>query len=176
MPIDLVFETHSTTEDNEKGVATGWLPGRLSAAGRGQAQQMGRRRANDGIEAIFTSDLARAVETVRVAFADPEVPIFIDWRLRECDYGEFTGVAPDMLERAEHIDVSYPSGESWRQAVERVGWFLRDLEGRWDGSRVLVVGHTATRWGLDHLVNDVALETLLEASFEWQEGWEYRVE
>ena len=30
MAIELVFETHSITEDNELGRATGWLPGRLS--------------------------------------------------------------------------------------------------------------------------------------------------
>ena len=30
MTIELVFETHSTTDDNERGFATGWLPGVLS--------------------------------------------------------------------------------------------------------------------------------------------------
>ena len=44
MAIELVFETHSTTVDNEEGRATGWLPGQLSARGRTQAQQLGRRR------------------------------------------------------------------------------------------------------------------------------------
>ena len=28
MTIEIVFETHSTTEDNEKGSATGWRPGK----------------------------------------------------------------------------------------------------------------------------------------------------
>jgi hypothetical protein len=31
--IEFVFETHSTTEDNEGGVATGWRAGKLSADG-----------------------------------------------------------------------------------------------------------------------------------------------
>jgi 2,3-bisphosphoglycerate-dependent phosphoglycerate mutase len=171
MPIELVFETHSMTEDNERGAATGWRPGKLSAAGREQARQMGQRRRNDGIEAIFMSDLARAIESVRIAFPDTTVPVFMDWRLRECDYGEMTGMHPDMLEPAEHIDVPYPSGESWRQAAERVAWFLRDVESRWQGSRLLVVGHTATWRGLDHAING----TPLNSPFVWQEGWEYRV-
>ena len=34
--IGVVFETHATAEDNEAGRATGWLPGRLPAAGRGR--------------------------------------------------------------------------------------------------------------------------------------------
>jgi 2,3-bisphosphoglycerate-dependent phosphoglycerate mutase len=173
--IQLVFETHSITEDNESDVATGWRPGRLSKAGREQAGRMGLRRSKDGIDAVFTSDLARAVETVRIAFPNQTVPVFMDWRLRECDYGDLTGVRPDLLERAEHVDVPYPSGESWRQAAERVGWFLRDLRACWQGSRLLVVGHTATRWGLDHAINGAELETLVMSPFDWQEGWEYRV-
>ena len=60
MAIELVFETHSTTVDNEQGRATGWLPGQLSERGRAQARQLGRRRTGDGITAVFCSDLARA--------------------------------------------------------------------------------------------------------------------
>jgi broad specificity phosphatase PhoE len=176
MPFELVFETHSTTEDNERGVATGWRAGTLSAAGRDQARQLGRRRSNDGIEAIFTSDLARAIETVRIAFPEPTVPVFMDWRLRECDYGEMTGIHPDRLERAEHLDVPYPAGESWRQAVERVGWFVRDLRARHGWSRVLVVGHVATWRGLDHAIRGIPLESLVEKPIEWREGWEYRID
>src|SRR5919201_6188729 len=161
MTIQLVFETHSTTEDNERGVATGWHAGKLSAAGREQARQMGQRRGNDGVDAIFTSDLARAIETVRIAFPDAAVPVFMDWRLRECDYGEMTGMHPDMLELAEHIDVPYPAGESQRQAVERVGWFVRALRARRDWSRLLIVGHVATWWGLEHSINGTPLEALV---------------
>jgi broad specificity phosphatase PhoE len=78
----IVFETHSTTEDNEHGIATGWLPGRLSELGRQQATELGGRRGADGIAAVFSSDLARSVETVTVAFAGSAVPVLLDWRLR----------------------------------------------------------------------------------------------
>jgi len=176
MTIELVFETHSTTEDNERGAATGWRPGKLSAAGREQARQMGRRRANDGIEAIFMSDLTRATESVRIAFPDATIPVFMDWRLRECDYGEMTGIATELIEPAEHIDVPFPAGESQRQAVERVSWFVRDLRARRDWSRLLVVGHVATWRGLEHSINGSPLEQLVATPFEWQEGWEYRVD
>jgi broad specificity phosphatase PhoE len=53
----VVFETHSTTVDNEEGRATGRLPGRLPERGRAQARELGRRRLHDGIAAVFTSDL-----------------------------------------------------------------------------------------------------------------------
>ena len=131
MALSVVFETHSTTVDNERGVATGWLPGELSGAGRDQAAELGRR---NGMPAA------------------------------ELHAG-----------RPDHLDVPYPGGESWRQAVARVGWFLADLPRRWDGQRVLGIGHAATRWGLDHWLNGAPLQDLVAAGFAWQEGWEYQV-
>ena len=177
MAVSIVFETHSTSLDNERGVATGWLPGDLSDRGREQAAELGRRRSGDGLTAVFCSDLARAEQTARIAFAASSLPVLRDWRLCECDYGRRNGMPAAELHatRRTHLDVPYPGGESWRQAVERVGWFLEDLPRRWDGRRVLVIGHVATRWGLDHLLNGRPLEELAEADFAWQGGWEYRL-
>ena len=39
--IHLTFETHSTSVDNEAGVATGWLDSPLSPTGRQQARALG---------------------------------------------------------------------------------------------------------------------------------------
>jgi 2,3-bisphosphoglycerate-dependent phosphoglycerate mutase len=61
-------------------------------------------------------------------------------------------------------------GESWRQAIARVGGFLEDLPLRWEGGRVLIIGHIATRWALDHYLRGVSLRTLVEGDFTWQEG------
>jgi 2,3-bisphosphoglycerate-dependent phosphoglycerate mutase len=66
--IQLVYETHAMTLDNERGRATGWLPGTLSQRGRERARQPGRRRAADGITAAFSSGLARAAQTAAEAF------------------------------------------------------------------------------------------------------------
>jgi len=52
---------------------------------------------------------------------------------------------------------------------------LVNLPLRWDGQRVLVIGHVATRWGLDHFLSGVPLEDLIEQDFAWQEGWEYQI-
>jgi alpha-ribazole phosphatase/probable phosphoglycerate mutase len=175
--IELVFETHSTTVDNELGHATGWLPGQLSDLGLVQAQRLGRRRMGDGIAAVFSSDLARAAQTASVAFGSSAIPVLYDWRLRECDYGQRNGMPVAELHagRGEHLDQPYPGGESWRQAVARVGRFLDDLPLRWNGQRILVIGLVATRWGLDHVIDGVPLEDLAQQDFAWQEGWEYRL-
>jgi alpha-ribazole phosphatase/probable phosphoglycerate mutase len=177
MRVDVVFETHSTSVDNERGRASGWAHSRLSETGREQARQLGERRRSDDLAAVFSSDLRRAVETAAIGFAESGVPVLLDWRLRECDYGDQTRaqVETHHATRRDHVRVPYPNGESWEQAVRRVGRFLEDLPSRWDGCRVLVIGHVATRWALDHLLNGIALEELARADFSWQEGWEYQL-
>jgi 2,3-bisphosphoglycerate-dependent phosphoglycerate mutase len=178
MPIEIVFETHALSEDNERGIATGWLPGRLCARGRANAAEIGRRRRDDGIAAVFTSDLRRAAETAEIAFGDTEIPILYDWRLRECDFGARNG-SPAVelrLDRLDHLDRPYPGGESQRQAVQRVAGFLADLPTRWDGRRVMLIGHVATQRALEHVINGLAVRELIAADFEWRaDGWEYRL-
>src|SRR5260370_6447980 len=119
MAIELVFETHSITVDNEEGRATGWWPGRLSDQGRALAARLGERRRDDGIATVFSSDLARAAETASVAFGTSGIPVLLDWRLRECDYGKRNWMPGAELhaKRRGHLDRAYPRRESCRPAV-----------------------------------------------------------
>ena len=175
MSVEVVYETHSTTEDNERAVATGWLGGALSQAGREQARRLGQRRRDDGIDTVYASDLNRAVETTRIAFTTSRIPVLLDWRLRECNYGELNGMPRSRLhaERHRRLDQPFPGGESWREAVARVARFLAELRETHRRQRVLLIGHVATRWALDHHILGVPLETLIDSPFQWQEGWEY---
>jgi broad specificity phosphatase PhoE len=171
--LELVYETHSVTTDNETGHATGWLPGELTEEGRELAVELGARRAD--ADAVFSSDLGRALETVAIAFGGSEVPVFYDWRLRECNYGALNGAPVVELEAAKHIDLPFPGGESYRDVVARVERFLDDLQHGWDGKRVVVVSHAAPRWALQHLLDGRPLEELVGAPFDWQAGWIFRL-
>lgn len=176
--VEIVYETHSISVDNERGIATGWRDGELSEAGREAAAELGRRRRDDRIDAVFTSDLGRAVETAEIAFGDRVIPVHHDARLRECNYGDLNGtpVAGFQGRRYEYIDAAYPNGESWRDAVIRLEDFLGWLAKEYAGKRVLLIGHSAQRFGLEHLLHGRRLEDLVDADFGWQEGWEYSYE
>ena len=177
MALQLVYETHAITTDNEAGIATGWLPGTLSDRGRKSAAELGARRRDDGIAAVYASDLARAVETARIAFDGSGIPVHHDPRLRECNYGRMNGSRNEEQQplRVEHIDIPWPGGESYRQVVARTAALLDDLLREWDGSRILVIAHSANRWSLDHLLLGRDLRELTTAEFDWQPGWEYVV-
>jgi broad specificity phosphatase PhoE len=175
--LQLVYETHAITTDNEAGIATGWLPGALSARGRETAAELGTRRRDDGLDAVYVSDLKRALDTVGIAFAGSDVPVVVDERLRECDYGRLNGMPRARLdaERRDHVDVPWPDGESYRDVVDRTRTLLRDLLERHNGGRVLLVAHSANRLALDHLLRGRDLQALISGPFDWQPGWEYVV-
>ena len=172
--MSIVFETHALTTDNEAGIATGWLPGQLSKEGRRLARELGERRRADNLAAVFVSDLARAAETATIAFAGTDIAINYDDRLRECDYGELNGAkVAGLRPRSRYIDRPFPGGQSYHQVVEQVRDFLADIARGFEGRRVCVIGHSATRWALDVLLLGQTLDELVDAPFDWREGWEY---
>lgn len=175
MPVDIIYETHSTSVDNESGIATGWLPGQLSELGREQALALGLRRRDDEIATVFVSDLPRAVETAEIAFAGTDMPIVQDQRLRECNYGELNGAPVEVVtaERARRIDTPFPGGQSYRDVVDQTAALLLDVGWACEGKQVLIIAHSANRWALDCLLNGRALEDLVDAPFDWQDGWRY---
>lgn len=125
MPVQLVYETHSISLDNERGIATGWLPGELSERGRELARALGRRRRDDRIACVFTSDLRRAVETVEIAFGGSGIEIRHGAPVEELD------------PRVRFVDEPFPGGESYRDCVEKLRSFLADAAAEFDGRRVL---------------------------------------
>ena len=177
MSVRLVYETHSITTDNEAGIATGWLPGELSASGREAARELGERRRDDGVDAVYVSDLTRALETVEIAFAGSSIPVVVDERLRECNYGELNGAPVSILdlERLTHIDAPWLGGESYADVVDRTRTLLADLRASRGGARVLLVAHSANRWALQHLLQGVRLVDVIGAPFAWQPGWEFEL-
>lgn len=177
MTVEIVYETHAITEDNEYGIATGWLPGRLSERGRAVAVELGERRRDDGLAAVFTSDLDRAVETARIAFAGSEIPMFQDRRLRECDYGELNGrpIADFPSPRSQFIDRPFPGGQSYRQVLEATREYLAELAETWEGKRVLIIAHSANRFALRVLLGGARIEDEIDTPFVWQPGWEFKL-
>ena len=175
--VEIIFESHATTFDNERKIASGHFDVDLSAAGLAQAKQLGERRAGEHFDAIFTSDLQRAYKTARIAFGD-KFPIFQDSRLRECDYGEYEHKPSSVIEadRINRITQPFPGGESYEQRSEFMRTFLEELLQEYDGKRVLVIGHRATQYGLERWAAGKDLEEIVQAPWQWQPGWAYRLE
>lgn len=170
------FAAHATTTDNEAGISSGWKDVGLSKLGVQQAKELGERFKNTKIDLICCSDLKRAVDTVKIAFVDT-IPIIIDKRLKEINYGDFNGKPNDIVEaiKKEHIKEPFPNGESYEQAMERIQGFYKELKEKYPDKIVLVIGHRATQYGLDILVGGKTVEECLNTPFKWQPYWEYNL-
>lgn len=175
--VKIIFETHSTTNDNEAELASGQFDVALSPLGERQAAELGQRRSSEHFDVIFCSDLQRSYRTAEIAFPNLRNRISRDARLRECDYGTWTRKPDKELrtERLNRIAFPFPGGESYQQTTERMRSFLNDLVAQRDGQRVLIIGHRATQYALEHLINGVPLADAVAAPWQWQAGWEYHL-
>jgi 2,3-bisphosphoglycerate-dependent phosphoglycerate mutase len=171
----IVFETHATSLDNEAGLASGWFDVDLSPAGEAQARELGERRRGDAIAGVHCSDLRRSTRTAAIAFGDRGLPIVVDRRLRECDYGDLTRQPAASLDPRERwIEIPFPHGESLTQAVARVELWLADARTSYAGATILVIGHRATHYAFEHLLRGVPLRDAVVAPWSWQPGWTYQ--
>jgi len=176
--VNVFFECHASSVDNESGLASGHHDPGLSGTGFLQAAQLGERYAMKEIDAVFCSDLQRSCLTAEIAFGEKDVPIIRDKRLREWDYGDLSGFPREQVdsEKLSRISRPFPNGESCEQAVNRVRGFLEEVLQSYKGRTVLIIGHSATWYALEHWINDTPLDELAGIPRKWQPGWTYSIE
>jgi broad specificity phosphatase PhoE len=104
-------------------------------------------------------------------------PIVRDARLRECDYGDLTRRPTSEIEqrRLLHLADPFPNGESYQQVVDRVSGWLSEVMRQFDAGTILMIGHRATFYSLEHLLNRVTLHEAVTSPWTWQPGWTYHL-
>ncbi len=157
MAVEITFIGHARSLDNERGVASGHVDVDLAEDGVQTAQVLAAEFDTTPLDVVFTSDLKRAVRTAELVFGHRDIPITWDSWLREADYGTLGGLPSNQVNHADHISQPFPEGESYQQVMARVRSFLVDLLTRHDGQQVVIIGHRATRYGLEHWVNGLSI-------------------
>lgn len=172
--IKIIFESHCTTFENEAGRVSGHIDAELSPLGRKQAKELGKRYENDHFDAIFCSDLQRSYLSAGIAFGD-KWPIIKDKRLRECDFGDMTLHPEEEVdkEKIQHITLPFSKGESYEQVADRMRSFLEFLLTNYEGKKIMIIGHRATHYGLEHWVRKLPLKEIVSFPWNWQPGWVY---
>jgi broad specificity phosphatase PhoE len=175
--ITINFVSHSTTVDNENKVMSGHNDVELSDLGKAQAREIGERYRDTKYDAIFCSDLQRSYKTAEIAFGD-KFPIIKDVRLREINYGDFTQYPKSEIElqKLARVKDAFANGESYEQATKRIKDFLIALLRDYDGKNIMIIGHRATQYGLEHWIKGIPLEEVVTANWKWEPGWEYNLD
>lgn len=177
--VHITYFVHGTSVDNEAGIASGWKDAPLSALGIEQSRALGEKLKDSRFDAVFSSDLKRAVDSATIAFGT-RVPVMKkDARLRECNYGEYNGELAAIVKplHERYIAEPFPGGESYEDVKKKVADFLEDVRKRYDGAHVAIVSHMIPQFALEVLLKG---KTWAEARSEdwrehqkWQAGWEY---
>ncbi|MFA6908677.1 MAG: histidine phosphatase family protein [Patescibacteria group bacterium] len=177
MSMTITYVVHGTTTDNEKGIATGWLPGALSALGIEQSKELGELLKDKQFEAVFCSDLKRAVDSAHLVFGD-RYDIIQDKRLREANYGDWNG-KPDTFKNTleKYISAPFPNGESFQDVEGRMRGFIQDIQNTYTGKSIAIVAHQAPQLALEVICNGKTWEQAITNDWRktksWQPGWTY---
>lgn len=142
---------HAPTEWNREKRLQGQDDSPLLVESVTLARNWGERLRPLGWDRILASDLGRTRRTAELVNRALKVPLELDSRLREKDWGRWTGenlsriaaAAPGHLAALESEGWTFrpPDGEDRLEVWRRSSEALRDAGQRWPGRRILVVTH-----------------------------------
>ena len=167
---------HGETTWNVDTRIQGQLDIPLNETGRWQASRLAIALADEEIQAIYASDLARAYETASAVSQSVKVPILTHQGLRERGFGDFQGktfaeieaALPDqaLLWRKRDPDFAPAGGESLTQFRDRAVSTVHALAAKHPGEQIVVVAHG----GVMDLLYRAATGQDLQAPRTWQLG------
>lgn len=151
MTTTLIFVRHGETTWNQELRYQGQCDSALSELGLLQAEKVGEFLKGRKIDAVYSSDLGRAVLTAeKIAQHHGLVPI-LDERLREMSFGVWEGLTraevlakyPDLYQARyeDRLKRRIPGGELPGEVVERLHRFLDECLPKHEGETIVAVSH-----------------------------------
>ncbi len=151
MKTTILLVRHGQSLGNLHETFLGYTDLDLTELGHRQAEALAARLADVHLDAVYSSDLCRAMNTVLPAARAHGLAVTPDKRLREIFAGEWEGVTFDEIARRfpadralwkQNIGLARPTGgESVRELTERVKEALDEIAARHGGETVLVGTH-----------------------------------
>jgi broad specificity phosphatase PhoE len=147
----LLLVRHGETDWNREGRWQGQSDTSLNDVGREQAARVAEEL--DGVDVVYSSDLARARETADIVARRLGLDVQLDRRLRERAFGAWEGkTAPEIETEFRDAHARWLAGEGpgaedaepFDAFAVRVHGFLDDALARHPNETVLVVAHGGT--------------------------------
>jgi len=146
----LLIVRHGETEWNAQSRYQGQSDVPLSDVGRAQARALVGRLAREPLDAVYISDLSRALETAEIVLNGRNIPQVIEPRLREMHFGVMEGLTfndayalyPKEIDAwLNDYNTPPPGGEDLESFAARVGSLMQELQARHEGQTILLVAH-----------------------------------
>ncbi|MFC1982145.1 histidine phosphatase family protein [Chloroflexota bacterium] len=150
----LLLVRHGITEFNSNRRFAGYSDMELSATGCKQVERLRKHLAKENVDAVYSSDLKRALMTAEVICSGPRKDIIACPELREVNYGDAEGLTfqeisrlyPEVAELIANfsLQIKFPGGESFRGFIERTVKFLDRLKEHAPPETLLIVSHSGS--------------------------------
>lgn len=140
----LYVARHGQTVWNAQNKVCGVTDVELTERGIEQAKALAQVVTGRNIDIILTSPLKRAVETGRIVAKHCRIPMKVEARLIEQNYGIYEGIDrknADFLGNKKNFAYRYPGGESMMQVAYRIYGLLDDIKKEYEGKNVLIISH-----------------------------------
>lgn len=180
MSVRITYFVHGTTSDNKDEISSGWKDVDLSSLGVQQSIDLKKKINISDFSVAFCSDLLRAVHSAELTFKG-QIPIKIDSRLREWNYGDYNGKPSEMAEPVAEkcMTTPFPNGESFEDVQKIIFDFLADVKKEYDGEHIAIVAHKAPQLSLDIILRGKTREQAFAEDWRktksWQAGWQYKI-
>ncbi len=174
----LYIARHGQTVWNTQNKVCGITDIELTEKGRGQAKALASAVADKNINVIISSPLKRAVETSRIVSDMYNIPIKIDVRLIEQNYGVYEGVDRKdeaFLNNRRNFAYKYPNGESMMQVAYRVYGLIDEIRNRYKDKNVLLISHGGVCRIINTYFRDMTNEEFFNYTLQNGELEEYEI-
>ena len=111
--------------------------------------------------AAYTSSIRRQKETCEILFDKTSIPIIIDERLRQIEYGpQYTGMDFEVGKRdyLAFIDTPFPQGESFRDFARRAREFLDEKSAQHREHTIITIAWRLSPAIFAHICRGISLE------------------
>ncbi|WP_110952940.1 alpha-ribazole phosphatase [Anaerosinus massiliensis] len=150
----VILVRHGQTEWNIQGKYQGHSDIELSPLGLEQAKLVGKRLAKEKIDAVYASDLKRAVKTAEYIANEHTLKVNIIEQFREISFGDWEGLDyktinekwPGKVElffKNAELNV-IPNGETFLEVTERSCRVMKNLTEKHADKTIVIVSHGGT--------------------------------
>lgn len=155
--MNLYCVRHGQTEWNVLKKMQGSADIELNDKGIEQAYETRNNLENVEFDIIICSPLKRAKETADIINEKRQVPLLVDDRLRERNYGEFEGVSKSSFDYNEfwsyHINKKYEKAENVQDFFRRINRLLIDIKEKYSDKNILLVSHAGILKAIECYIN-----------------------
>ena len=143
--MEILLTRHGQTDWNVLKKVQGKADIELNKKGIEQAEATRDTLKNEKIDLILCSPLKRAKQTADIINQERNIPIIIDERVSERDFGEFEGMPNTDFDFnafwSYKQNLKYDKAENIKDFFGRVYDFLESIKNEYAGKRILIVAH-----------------------------------